>query len=97
MTPKLIWRGNAAGAQWELHVTRIYEGPLAMPDFEGPLEYIPGSHVVTWTLTFASDAGEQIDGYWDPETRGLGCQLRGWSKSSIGILKRHLIKLGTYP
>jgi len=98
---KCLWAGDAAGDHWELRLTSIYEGPFAYPD-DGEIvdgkEFIEGSHAHVWKLLLLSRSGTRMEAWWDPARRILGgVQLRGWSKPTIGALKRHLIELGERP
>ena len=97
MDPKQVWDGQAGGQHWELHVTRVDEGPPTHEAPDGELIII-GPHRIAWRLTLTSQTGERLELWWDPEERVLGgAPLRGWDKSAISALKRHLAKRGKSP
>jgi hypothetical protein len=76
-TVTLLWTGLATGREWVAQrlVTSLDSGND------------------TWVVVLETSDGlpkEYIQASWCPRDRVLACQLDGWSKSSIGNLKRTL-------
>lgn len=75
---------------WAVILDRVYRGPLADPVTDEP---IIGSDTTIWDLTLHR-GDERIAVCWWPEDRLLQGHLAGWSRHTVGRLKRNLIALG---
>jgi hypothetical protein len=92
MGRQFLWAGDISGICWEVWLTRIYEGPELDPVTGEDLE---GTHQVTWHLEVVSSKGDCLKVWWEPSSRILGGgPLCGWGGNVIGVLKRHLLRLG---
>ena len=79
----VLWTGRACEARWTVRFEEVIE---AAADAEAEAVARP-----TWRLRFTSDKDEAFVQSWSPKDRILFGTLAGWSKASIGDLKRALV------
>ena len=83
---EVLWSGSACGTQWEVRFVGVCEA-----DDEEDGVASPDGTKKDWELSFDSATGESFRRTWSRHDRILFGTLAGWSKTSIGNLKRTLL------
>lgn len=81
---QLLWTGRARDMAWQVRFAAAVTG-------EATLDTPEQSTAVTWQLEFQSASGETFVRTWSADERILFGTLPGWTKATIGSLKRALI------
>lgn len=85
----VLWKGLVDGKIWTVACESVRAvGADSDLDEHG----LATSGDAYWVLSFVADGEEILERLWFPESRILHGTLQGWTKATIGDLKRALIQ-----